>query len=172
MRRSINTGLAEYRRGLATLAQIASVAPFVGLVGTVCLLFSAFGISGSVSSVRLIVAERCSESLLPTAAALLAALPALWAYNFFRDRLSAMKLEMETASSEVIGSLCKSKIRSSNAFESCAQSPLLSASVSHGSEVQKWEVPADSQVFFLLPLWVPFFYCLYSLGRGFYYGTQ
>lgn|GEM_PF-1618746 len=166
--RAIETTRAEYRYGLATLAQIASVAPFIGLLGTVCGLFGAFGKSGAIGAVRAYVAETTSESLLPTAVALLAAIPALWAHNAFRDSLSAMELEMESASSELVGSLSWRRNRDSHLLrETYAEAALLYPENDPGTPYN-WEIRADSQVFFLLPLWLPFFYCVYALVRAFY----
>lgn len=71
---------------LNPLASISSAAPFIGLFGTVLGIIDAFqqiGESGLTSLA--VVAPGISEALIATAAGLLAAIPALMAYNFYRN---------------------------------------------------------------------------------------
>ncbi|HKA87536.1 MAG TPA: MotA/TolQ/ExbB proton channel family protein [Haliangiales bacterium] len=72
----------DLRRGLGALASIGSVAPFVGLLGTVVGIIAAFGKiavtgSGGLGS----VAGGISEALVVTALGLLIAIPAVLAFN-------------------------------------------------------------------------------------------
>ena len=68
--------------GLPLLATIGSVAPFVGLFGTVWGIKNAFeGIALSQNTSLAVVAPGIAEALLATALGLLAAIPAVVAYN-------------------------------------------------------------------------------------------
>lgn len=82
-------------RYLPFLATTASATPFIGLFGTVWGIMNAFrqiGITGSTSIVA--VAPGISEALVNTAAGLLAAVPALIAYNNFNGQVRVLRAEM------------------------------------------------------------------------------
>jgi biopolymer transport protein TolQ len=82
-------------RYLPFLATTASATPFIGLFGTVWGIMSAFrqiGLTGSTSIVA--VAPGISEALVNTAAGLVAAVPALIAYNNLNGRIRVIKAEM------------------------------------------------------------------------------
>ena len=69
---------------LIFLATTGSVAPFIGLLGTVWGIMNAFQGIGSAGSASLaVVAPAIAEALVATAAGLAAAIPAVMAYNFF-----------------------------------------------------------------------------------------
>src|ERR1700720_1517371 len=94
---------AELKRGVSTLATIASSSPFVGLLGTVVGIINAFrGIATEKSSGLSAVAGGISEALVTTAVGLLVAIPAVWAYNYFTNRVEAFDVEMGNSSSELI----------------------------------------------------------------------
>ncbi len=94
---------AEMKRGISTLATIASSAPFVGLLGTVVGIINAFkGISSEKSTGLGAVAGGISEALVTTAIGLLVAIPAVWMYNYFSNRVEAFDVEMGNSSSELI----------------------------------------------------------------------
>ncbi len=70
------------------LATTGSVAPFVGLLGTVWGVMSAFlSIGGQGSASLVVVAPGIAEALIATVAGLAAAIPAVVAYNHFLGRL-------------------------------------------------------------------------------------
>src|SRR4029078_12477658 len=95
---------AELKRGVSTLATIASSSPFVGLLGTVVGIINAFkGIATEKSSGLSAVAGGISEALVPTAVGLLVAIPAVWMYNYFSNRVEAFDVERGNSSSEPIG---------------------------------------------------------------------
>lgn len=78
-------------RGLAVLATVGSVAPFVGLFGTVYGILDAFlriGASGSASLA--VVAPSIGEALVVTAVGLFAAIPAVVGYNLIVRELDAL----------------------------------------------------------------------------------
>jgi biopolymer transport protein ExbB len=94
---------AELKRGVPSLATIGSSAPFVGLFGTVVGIINAFrGIATEKATGLAAVAGGISEALVTTAVGLIAAIPAVWAYNYFSNRLEAFDVEMGNSSSELI----------------------------------------------------------------------
>src|SRR6202007_2661392 len=94
---------AELKRGVSTLATIASSSPFVGLLGTVVGIINAFkGIASAKSAGLSAVAGGISEALVTTAVGLLVAIPAVWMYNYFTNRIEAFDVEMGNSSSELI----------------------------------------------------------------------
>jgi biopolymer transport protein ExbB len=94
---------AELKRGVSSLATIGSSAPFVGLLGTVIGIINAFkGISTEKSTGLGAVAGGISEALVTTAVGLFVAIPAVWAFNYFSNRIEAFDVEMGNSSSELI----------------------------------------------------------------------
>jgi biopolymer transport protein ExbB len=94
---------SELKKGISTLATIASSAPFVGLLGTVVGIINAFkGISSEKSTGLGAVAGGISEALVTTAIGLLVAIPAVWMYNYFSNRVEAFDVEMANSSSELV----------------------------------------------------------------------
>ena len=94
---------AELKRGVSTLATIGSTGPFVGLFGTVLGIINAFkGISTEKSTGLGAVAGGISEALVTTAVGLFVAIPAVWLYNYFTNRIEAFDVEMGNSSSELI----------------------------------------------------------------------
>jgi biopolymer transport protein TolQ len=90
-------GLLEAR--LAFLATTGSVSPFIGLLGTVWGVMTAFmdmGVRGSANLA--VVAPGIAEALVATAAGLAAAIPAVVGYNYFvgRARAAAIILDGQT----------------------------------------------------------------------------
>ena len=94
---------AELKRGVSGLATIGSTAPFVGLFGTVAGIINAFkGISTEKSTGLGAVAGGISEALVTTAIGLFVAIPAVWMFNFFTNKIEAFDVEMGNSSSELI----------------------------------------------------------------------
>ena len=92
----INKELSNLENGLNFLASVGSTAPFIGLFGTVWGImnsFTAIGISQNTSLA--VVAPGIAEALFATALGLLAAIPAVVAYNKFNSdaRKYSNKLE-------------------------------------------------------------------------------
>jgi biopolymer transport protein TolQ len=82
-------------RRVQFLATTASATPFIGLFGTVwgiMMAFSQIAAKGSTSIVA--VAPGIAEALITTAAGLVAAVPALIAYNNFNGKVRVMRAEM------------------------------------------------------------------------------
>src|SRR3954463_6099835 len=94
---------AELKRGLGGLATIGSTAPFVGLFGTVVGILNAFqSISNAKTTGLGAVAGGISEALVTTAIGLFVAIPAVWMFNYFTNRVEAFDVEMDNSSSELI----------------------------------------------------------------------
>jgi len=103
---------AELKRGLSGLATIGATAPFVGLFGTTVGIINAFaGMSSEKTSGLSAVAGGISEALVTTAFGLFVAVPAVWAYNWFTNKVEAFSIEMTNSSSELIDYFIKQKGR-------------------------------------------------------------
>src|SRR5215467_1312722 len=103
LERSVAIVHAEMKRGLSALATIGSTAPFVGLFGTVIGILNAFkGIEATKATGLSAVAGGIAEALVTTAMGLLVAVPAVWAYNYFTNKVEAFDVEMDNSSMELI----------------------------------------------------------------------
>jgi biopolymer transport protein ExbB len=103
LERSVAIVHAEMKRGLSGLATIGSTAPFVGLFGTVVGIINAFkGIASSKATGLSAVAGGISEALVTTALGLLVAVPAVWTFNYFTNKVEAFDVEMDNSSMELI----------------------------------------------------------------------
>ena len=103
LERSVAIVHAEMKRGLYGLATIGSTAPFVGLFGTVMGIINAFkGISASKATGLSAVAGGIAEALVTTALGLLVAVPAVWTFNYFTNKVEAFDVEMDNSSMELI----------------------------------------------------------------------
>lgn len=81
---------------LETLASISSVAPFIGLFGTVWGIIDSFnGLATGGGSIEAI-APGIAEALVATAVGLAAAIPANWAFNIYTTRITKLNTQMET----------------------------------------------------------------------------
>ena len=78
------------------LATTGSAAPFIGLFGTVWGIMIAFKEIGAMKTASLdVVAPHIGEALIATAIGLVAAIPAVMAYNYFTRRIVVQISEME-----------------------------------------------------------------------------
>ena len=103
LERSVAIVHAEMKRGLSGLATIGSTAPFVGLFGTVVGIINAFkGIATQKATGLSAVAGGIAEALVATAIGLFVAVPAVWAFNYFTNKVEAFDVEMDNSSSELI----------------------------------------------------------------------
>jgi biopolymer transport protein ExbB len=103
---------AELRRGLGVLASVGSVAPFVGLLGTVVGIIGAFQSIGSTGSGGLgAVSAGIAEALVTTALGLFVAIPAVWMYNYFLNKVDRFQVEMSNSSSQLIDYFIKNEAR-------------------------------------------------------------
>ena len=98
----------EIAQGLQWLAIIATVAPLMGLLGTVLGVMNSFiGVASAGSANITAVAPGVAEALTTTVAGLVVAIPAAIAYNYFAGRLQLFMSELEGLSSEFIGTLAR-----------------------------------------------------------------
>jgi biopolymer transport protein ExbB/biopolymer transport protein TolQ len=103
---------AKLKRGLGGLATIGSTAPFVGLFGTVAGILKAFGqIAAQHTTSISTIAGGISEALVTTAFGLLVAIPAVWAFNYFTNKVEAFDVEMDNSSSELVDYFIKQSRR-------------------------------------------------------------
>ncbi len=94
---------AELKRGVSNLATIGSTAPFVGLFGTVVGIINAFkNMSAEKSTGIGAVAGGISEALVTTAVGLFVAIPAVWMFNYFTNKVESFDVEMGNSSSELV----------------------------------------------------------------------
>lgn len=85
------------------LATTASIAPFVGLFGTVWGIMAAFQGIGQTGSTNLgVVAPGIAEALVATAAGLVAAIPAVYFYNLLSHRVKIFASEMDDFAMEFL----------------------------------------------------------------------
>ncbi|QUS36011.1 tonB-system energizer ExbB [Falsirhodobacter algicola] len=90
------------RKGTGILASIGSVAPFVGLFGTVWGIMNSFiGIAESNTTNLAVVAPGIAEALLATALGLVAAIPAVVIYNAFARKTSNYRQALSDAGAGV-----------------------------------------------------------------------
>ena len=86
----------HYEARLGSLATIGSAGPFIGLFGTVVGIMTSFqAIAGSKSTNLAVVAPGIAEALLATAIGLVAAIPAVMAYNKFMSEAGKLSSRME-----------------------------------------------------------------------------
>ena len=107
VRRAIQRATAltanDLKKGVASLATIGSTAPFVGLLGTVVGVITAFqGIAATGSGGIGAVSAGIAEALVETALGLLVAIPAVWFYNYLTGRIEYFNVEMDNSSSELV----------------------------------------------------------------------
>jgi|SRR5690349_10688780 biopolymer transport protein TolQ len=94
--RAATSEVQKLERRLTFLATTASVAPFIGLFGTVVGITLAFQRIGATGSTNLaVVGPGISEALIATAAGLFAAIPAVVFYNHFVHRVKDFSAAMD-----------------------------------------------------------------------------
>jgi len=113
--RAIAVKTAELKRGLSGLATVGSTAPFVGLFGTVVGIINAFqGMKSAETAGIAAVAGGISEALVTTAFGILVAVPAVWLFNFFTNKVSSFGVEMDNSASELIDYFIKQRTKQLN----------------------------------------------------------
>ena len=94
---------ADFKRGLAGLATIGSIAVFIGLFGTVIGIINAFsGMAMTGSGGIGAVSAGIAEALIATATGLVVAIFAVWMFNVFLNKIERFQIEMTNATSELI----------------------------------------------------------------------
>eukprot|EP01037_Dinobryon_pediforme_P034512 gene34512-40445_t len=94
---TIGRELERLQSKLLVLATIGSSSPFIGLFGTVWGIMTAFtGIAASKNTSLAVVAPGIAEALFATAIGLVAAIPAVIAYNALTSDANALSGRLET----------------------------------------------------------------------------
>ena len=103
---------AEMKKGLGNLATISTTAPFIGLFGTVIGIITAFqGMALTGSGGLGAVSAGIAEALGATALGLFVAVPAVWMYNYFLNKIDRFNVEMSNSSSQLIDFFIKNEAR-------------------------------------------------------------
>lgn len=103
LRRAQTGAVTKLESMVPFLATTGSAAPFIGLFGTVVGILLAFQqMSATGKSTLAEVGGYVSEALMATAIALLAAVPAVMAYNFFVRKIRIQRAEMESFESDFL----------------------------------------------------------------------
>lgn len=100
---TISEEIAVIEKRMIFLSTTVSVSPFLGLLGTVWGIMTAFmsmGTKGSASIAA--VGPGIAEALITTAAGLAVAIPALVAYNYFVDKIRQLENELDNFSTELV----------------------------------------------------------------------
>lgn len=101
-RSSLRT-ITDLRRGLGSLATIGSTAPFVGLLGTVAGIISAFQAMAATGSGGLAsVSAGIAEALVTTALGLLVAIPSVMFFNYFTNRVEEIQVDVSDSANELM----------------------------------------------------------------------
>ena len=93
---------ADLQAGLKGLATVASLAPFVALLGTVVGILNSFvGCGAARSTCMAAVFDRLALALVPTVLGFGVAIPAWLGYKYLTGRLEALDLELEDTSARL-----------------------------------------------------------------------
>ena len=103
LRRATNSEITRLEKYLTFLATTGSTSPFIGLFGTVWGIMTAFeGIGKTGSASLAVVAPGIAEALIATAIGLVAAIPAVMAYNHFQHKIRVLINEMDSFTTEFL----------------------------------------------------------------------
>jgi biopolymer transport protein TolQ len=96
MRVAESREIDRLEQNLEFLANVGSISPYVGLFGTVWGIMIAFqGLANVKEATIAMVAPGISEALIATAMGLLAAIPAVWAYNRYSTKLERLNTRLD-----------------------------------------------------------------------------
>ena len=108
MQIACNKSMQKLETGLGFLAIVGSIAPFVGLFGTVWGIMNSFqGIAISKNTSLAVVAPGIAEALLATAIGLFAAIPAVFFYNIFSNKINQFTERANNFSAQLLNVLSK-----------------------------------------------------------------
>ena len=103
LRRATNSEITHLEKYTTFLATTGSTSPFIGLFGTVWGIMTAFeGIGKTGSASLAVVAPGIAEALIATAIGLVAAIPAVMAYNHFQHKIRVLVKGMDSFSTEFL----------------------------------------------------------------------
>ena len=102
MQSQANKELPKLERFIAALSTISTVAPLLGLLGTILGMIQSFAVISMVGSGRpTALASGIANALLTTAAGLIIAIPSVVFYNYFVNTVNKRILFMENLSNEI-----------------------------------------------------------------------
>lgn len=94
---------SDLRRGMSVLASVGSIAPFVGLLGTVVGIITAFqGIAATGSGGLGAVSAGIAEALVETALGLMVAIPAVLFFNQLNTKMNLVEAELARRTGELL----------------------------------------------------------------------
>lgn len=112
MRVAIASDEEEMNKHLPFLANVGSVSPYIGLLGTVWGIMTSFqGLSDATQATINAVAPGISEALVATAMGLFAAIPAVIAFNKYTSELETMSQSTLIFSEELASIFYKQSIK-------------------------------------------------------------
>lgn len=105
---TIGREMAMVETWMTFLASVGSVAPFIGLFGTVWGIMNSFiGIAKAQNTSLAVVAPGIAEALLATAVGLIAAIPATAAYNKFSTEIGRYASRLDNFANDFIATLSR-----------------------------------------------------------------
>lgn len=105
---AINREMQLLERGMTFLASVGSTAPFIGLFGTVWGIMNSFSAIAATKDTSLaVVAPGIAEALFATALGLVAAIPAVIAFNVFSTNLNRYADRLDAFTTEFIAILSR-----------------------------------------------------------------
>lgn len=105
---TIGREMAMIETWMTFLASVSSVAPFIGLFGTVWGIMRAFiGIAQAQNTSLTVVAPGIAEALMTTAVGLVAAIPATAAYNKFTTEIGRYGARLENFANDFVATLSR-----------------------------------------------------------------
>jgi len=105
LRRAAQDETTRLERMVPFLATTGSAAPFIGLFGTVWGIMNAFAYISPDRPILETVTPHIAQALVATAIGLLAAIPAVMAYNYFSSKIRVFQVEMENFSIDFLNIL-------------------------------------------------------------------
>jgi biopolymer transport protein TolQ len=102
LRRSYTSEMTHLEGLIPFLATTGSAAPFVGLFGTVWGIMNTFRTIGVKGTDIKAIGGPMAEALIATAIGLVAAIPAVMAFNYFTRRVKVLSAEMESFSNDFL----------------------------------------------------------------------
>lgn len=111
LRRAQQDESTRLERLVPFLATTGSAAPFIGLFGTVWGIMNAFAYITPDKPILETVTPHIAQALVATAIGLLAAIPAVMAYNYFTSKIRVFSVEMENFSIDFLNILRRHFLR-------------------------------------------------------------
>jgi len=106
MRVALTREIDRLENGLNFLATVGSTSPYVGLFGTVWgIMHAFFALAGVQQATIAMVAPGIAEALIATAMGLVAAIPAVIAYNRYSNQVYRLEVRMDNFKEEFAGIL-------------------------------------------------------------------